>query len=149
MATLHVLKGSNPGAVLPLDNGDKWVMGRNADCHVVINLPSVSREHAIIRLLDGKFYIEDSKSRNGTEVNNQEIKVRTELKHNDRIKICDSMFAFVSPALKMALPRNVFGGPEEDEEDLEEESSSTVEATLTSGSKQMLPRPSRRKSWPF
>ena len=74
MATLHVLKGPNQGAVVPLENGDKWVMGRNADCQIIVNLPSVSREHAIIRQVQGKFYIEDLKSRNGTSVNNHDIK---------------------------------------------------------------------------
>jgi serine phosphatase RsbU (regulator of sigma subunit)/pSer/pThr/pTyr-binding forkhead associated (FHA) protein len=135
MASLHVLKGTNQGAVIPLDNGDKWVLGRNGDCHIVINLPAVSREHAIIRLSQGRFYIEDLKSRNGTAVNNDEIKGRTELKHNDRIKICDSIFAFVSTP-KPELP-DIFKPPRPDE-DHGEESSSTVEATLSSGSKQQL-----------
>ncbi len=138
MASLHVLKGNNPGAVVQLDQGEKWVMGRNADCQVVINMPSVSREHAIIRLVQGKFFIEDLKSRNGTTVNNVEVKARTELSHNDRIKICDSIFAFVSVP-KPELPKDIFGKPtvDEDEED-GEESSSTVEATLSSSSKQVL-----------
>ncbi|HYV36134.1 MAG TPA: SpoIIE family protein phosphatase [Gemmataceae bacterium] len=140
MASLQVVKGSNKGAEVSLEKGDKWVMGRNADCQVVINLPSVSREHAIIRLMQGKFFIEDLKSRNGTTVNNAEIKVRTELNHNDQIKICDSLFTFVCPP-KPALPKEIFGHVVEDEvadTDDGEESSSTVEATIASGSKQVL-----------
>jgi serine phosphatase RsbU (regulator of sigma subunit)/pSer/pThr/pTyr-binding forkhead associated (FHA) protein len=137
MAELHVFKGTNPGAVVPLDNGDKWVMGRNADCQVVINMPSVSREHAIIRKLAGKWYIEDLKSRNGTSVNNQDVKARTELKHNDRIKICDSIYTFVS-APKKELPSHLLGTLADDDVDDEEESSSTVEATISSSSKQVL-----------
>jgi serine phosphatase RsbU (regulator of sigma subunit) len=141
MASLHVLKGNNQGTVLPLDAGDKWVMGRNNDCQVVIALPAVSREHAVIRRLEGKFFIEDLKSRNGTSVNNQDVKAKTELKHNDRIKICDAVFAFVDPA-KPALP-DIFRTPgaatiDQDPEDGGEESSSTVEATLSSISKQNL-----------
>ena len=136
MPTLHVIKGTNPGTVVALENGDKWVMGRNADCQIVINMPSVSREHAIIKLLDGRFFIEDLKSRNGTTVNNQEIKTRTQLNHNDRIKICDSVFAFVSPP-RPELPKTLLGGIAEDE-DAFEESSSTIEATLSTASKQVL-----------
>jgi len=137
-ACLHVLKGSNPGAVIPLASGDKWVMGRNADCHVVINLPSVSREHAIIRRLESKYYIEDLKSRNHTYVNNLEVMVRTELKNNDRIKICDSMFTFVN-APKPELPSYLRGiGADDEDEGQEGESSSTVEATFSASSKQVL-----------
>ena len=137
MASLQVVKGTSPGATVPLEKGEKWVMGRNADCHIVVNLPSVSREHAIIRLVEGKFFIEDLKSRNGTTVNNQEIKGRTELAHNDRIKICDSIFAFFN-APKPPLPKNLFGATSDEEDDEGEESSSTVEATFTASSKQIL-----------
>jgi serine phosphatase RsbU (regulator of sigma subunit)/pSer/pThr/pTyr-binding forkhead associated (FHA) protein len=136
MACLHVLKGGNPGTVVALENGDHWVMGRNADCQVVINLPAVSREHAVIRLVQGKYYIEDLKSRNGTAVNNQEIRGRTELNHNDRIKICDSVFAFVGQAPKPPLPAEL--RPLVASEDEGEESSSTVEATISSSNKQQL-----------
>src|SRR5262245_63525551 len=97
MANLLVLKGTNPGATLPLA-GDKIVLGRNADCGIVINMPAVSREHALIRKIDGNFYIEDLKSRNFTFVNNQKIATRTLLRHNDRIKICESEFLYVDKA---------------------------------------------------
>src|SRR5947209_9498043 len=88
-ATLTILKGANQGVVLPLE-GEKIILGRNADCQVVINVPAVSREHAMIRRIQNKFYIEDLKSRNGTFVNNQEVTARLQLKDNDRIKICDN-----------------------------------------------------------
>jgi serine phosphatase RsbU (regulator of sigma subunit)/pSer/pThr/pTyr-binding forkhead associated (FHA) protein len=136
MASLHVLKGTNQGTVVPLENGDKWVMGRNADCQIVVNLPAVSREHAIIRRVQEKFYIEDLKSRNFTFVNNNKVETRTELNHNDHIKICDNVFAFVN-APKPKLPKDLFGR-DTDEDDEGEESSSTVEATISTGSKQLL-----------
>src|SRR4051794_5881834 len=96
MADLLVLKGTNPnaGVKLPL-SADKITLGRNADCGIVINMPAVSREHALIRRIDGNFYIEDLKSRNFTFVNNQKISTRTLLRHNDRIKICESEFLYV------------------------------------------------------
>jgi serine phosphatase RsbU (regulator of sigma subunit)/pSer/pThr/pTyr-binding forkhead associated (FHA) protein len=136
MPSLHVLKGPNQGTVVPLEAGDKWVMGRNADCNIVINLPAVSREHAMIRLIQGKYYIEDLKSRNKTSVNNVDIAARTVLNHNDRIKICDSIFAFVDQPQKPPLPDELRRLTMADDEP--EESSSTVEATITAGSKQQL-----------
>ena len=80
MASLKFLKGANQGETLTLD-GEKFTLGRNADCQVVLNVPAVSREHALIRRIQGKFHIEDLKSRNGTFVNNQEVTARTLLKH--------------------------------------------------------------------
>ena len=82
MANLLVLKGTNPGATLPLA-GDKIVLGRNADCGIVINMPAVSREHALIRKIQSQFWIEDLKSRNGTQLNNVDVKKSTLLKHNE------------------------------------------------------------------
>jgi len=135
MASLNVLKGPNQGANLPLV-GEKITMGRNAECEVVINLPAVSREHALIRKVQNQFWIEDLKSRNGTQVNNQDIKKSTLLKHNDKIKICDSLFEFQEKIARPPLPSDLTGlRPVEEEE---EESSSTVEATLSHSSKQIL-----------
>src|SRR5947209_4384753 len=113
MASLHILKGANEGTVIPLD-GDRFVLGRNPDCAVVIPVTSVSREHAVILRAQGRYYIEDKQSRNGTFINNQAITGRTPLKNNDRIRICDFLAAFLDT-----------------EEDEEQDSSSTVEAMLS------------------
>src|SRR5439155_10006904 len=123
MASLKVIKGANKGADLPLE-GDQIVLGRNAECQIVVNLPAVSREHAVIKRVQNQFWIEDLKSRNGTQVNSQDIKKSTLLKHNDQIKICDNVFEFQDKR-----PLAEIFGPEEAAE--EEESSSTVEATLS------------------
>lgn len=143
MPSIIFLKGANQGTTLPLE-GERFVMGRNADCHVVLNVPAVSREHAVIRKIQGKYFIEDMKSRNGTFVNNQEVTARTQLKDNDRIKICDNLMAFSDgqgprPALPAEIRRGIADLPEEDDEE-EVASSSTVEATISTGSssKQIL-----------
>jgi phosphoserine phosphatase RsbU/P len=136
MAALRVLKGTSPNSLLQLENSEQWVMGRNADCQIVINLPAVSREHAVIHQQQGKYYIEDLKSRNGTTVNNQEVKARTQLKHNDRIKICDALFEFIDQAQRPPLPQEFLPAAEEEEQS--EESSSTVEATISTASKKLL-----------
>lgn len=134
MATLSFLKGANQGATVELV-GERVVLGRNADCHVVLNVPAVSREHACIRKIQGKFYIEDMKSRNGTFVNNKEVTTRTQLKDNDRIKICDNILAFYEQSPLPALPDHLrTPSPGEDDD----EDSSTVEATLHQTSKQVL-----------
>src|SRR5438105_4372091 len=103
MAVLQVMTGANQGTQIPL-NGDKTVLGRNPDCHVVISGTAVSRAHAHILRVGGKYYIEDIKSRNGTFVNNEQIAGRTALKNNDKIKICDFVCAFFDAPPKAPGP---------------------------------------------
>jgi len=94
MASLMVLKGTNPGQSIALE-GSEFVMGRDPKfCQIHIQNNAVSRQHAKITRVQTVFYIEDLESRNGTWVNNQEIQQRTQLKDNDRIKICDCLFTF-------------------------------------------------------
>jgi pSer/pThr/pTyr-binding forkhead associated (FHA) protein len=75
------------------------------------------------------------KSRNKTFVNNKEVAARTLLKDNDKIKICDNIMAFFEHPPKAPLPEDMRADADviEDEPD-----SSTVEATLSQSSKQVL-----------
>jgi sigma-B regulation protein RsbU (phosphoserine phosphatase) len=125
MAALQILKGPNEGNILSLD-GDKFIMGRNPDCGIVIPVTSVSREHAQILRISGKYFIEDKQSRNGTFVNNQAINSRTALKNNDRIRICDFIACFLDQA------------PSADADDDSDDGPSTVEATLNHTSGMLL-----------
>jgi sigma-B regulation protein RsbU (phosphoserine phosphatase) len=138
MPILQILKGNNEGSSIPLD-GDVFILGRNPSCHVVIAATSVSREHAQIVRIQGRYYIEDKQSRNKTYVNNQEINSRTLLKHNDRIRICDFQAAFLDQ--QPVLPPTILK-EEEDVPDGEEgedpESSSIVEAMLSPTSHMLL-----------
>ena len=58
MPALQILKGNGEGTVVPLE-GERFVLGRNPDCGIVIPVTSVSREHAQILRIQGRFYIED------------------------------------------------------------------------------------------
>ena len=136
MATLTFLKGVNQGTTVPLD-GDRIVLGRQETCSIVLNVPAVSREHAVIRRVQGKFYIEDLKSRNGTCVNTQEVSSAVQLKDNDRIKICDNLITFQEAARKPALPEEMRKGGATIAEE-EDDTSSTVEASMSGSSKQIL-----------
>lgn len=123
MASLHIDKGLNQGQSVPLKD-DRTVLGRNPDCHVVIPVTSVSREHAQILHNQGKFFIEDLQSRNGTFVNDKQISGRTALKNSDKIRICDFQATFID-----APPPDL-----EDEEEDEPDSATTVEAKLSHSS---------------
>jgi serine phosphatase RsbU (regulator of sigma subunit)/pSer/pThr/pTyr-binding forkhead associated (FHA) protein len=126
MPSLHILKGANQGATVPLE-ADRLVIGRNPECDVVIPLTSVSREHAQIVRAQGRYLIEDLQSRNGTFVNNQAIAARTPLNNNDRIRICDFLAVYLDGKQ-----------PDTREDDGGVESSTTVEATLSHNSNLLL-----------
>jgi serine phosphatase RsbU (regulator of sigma subunit)/pSer/pThr/pTyr-binding forkhead associated (FHA) protein len=129
MFTLQVLKGANEGTFIPL-KGERFVLGRNPDCDIVIPVTSVSREHAEITQVGGKFYIRDNNSRNHTYVNNQEVTAQTVLKNNDKIRICDFVAAFIDSA---SAEVELFDSEEE-----ETDSNSTVEAMLSQNSSLLL-----------
>ncbi len=126
MPSLQILKspGAGQGSLVAL-TGD-LVIGREADCGIVIPANSVSRRHAKIVKGQGAYLIEDLESRNGTYVNNQAISSRVALKDNDRIRICDFLAVFKTE-------------PNTGDDDRGNESSSTtVEATLSHKSGNLL-----------
>jgi serine phosphatase RsbU (regulator of sigma subunit)/pSer/pThr/pTyr-binding forkhead associated (FHA) protein len=128
MASLRILKGPNEGTLLSLD-GDRFVLGRNPDCGIVIPITSVSREHAQILRTQGRYFIEDKQSRNGTFVNNQQITARVPLHHNDRVRICDFVAVFLETTAT---------GTDNDDLGEEGEGPSTVEAMLSHSSSMLL-----------
>jgi serine phosphatase RsbU (regulator of sigma subunit)/pSer/pThr/pTyr-binding forkhead associated (FHA) protein len=125
MAKLQILRGGDEGVEVALDK-EVFSLGRNPDCDYVIPITSVSKKHARIVRVEGRFFIEDTQSRNGTYVNNVAISTRTPLKHNDKVRICDLVALFFDPPTGAATPPQ--GRVEEADEP---ESSSTVEATLS------------------
>ena len=96
MARLRVESGSQMGREYDLSDHNSTI-GRNPDCEIVLDEGAVSRTHArITESSDGKtFWIEDLKSRNGTQVNNLAIYDLTPLQNGDSIQICDVALSFV------------------------------------------------------
>jgi serine phosphatase RsbU (regulator of sigma subunit)/pSer/pThr/pTyr-binding forkhead associated (FHA) protein len=132
MPALLIRQGPNAGTSIPL-NQDRFVIGRNPDCGVIIPVTSVSREHATIVRLQGRYFIEDgdgrgNRSRNHTFVNKQKIDARTALRNNDEIRICDFVATFVDPQA---------AGDTEGEADADQ-TTSTVEAVVSGSSNLLL-----------
>src|SRR5216683_7984934 len=135
MASLHVLKGPNQGEKVTLDETN--IIGRDPPkCNIVIPMNAVSREHARIERVGGRYYIEDLKSRNHTYVNNEAVETRVLLRHNDKIRICDFLATFHDDSPLPPLPRELIPAADEDEE--ETGGSTTVEATLSHGTNLQL-----------
>ena len=93
MAVLRVLNGPNPGELLPLE-GASVILGRHPACDIVLESAAVSRQHARILNCDGRFFVEDLHSRNGTLLNGRPVAQRQLLADNDQLGICDLLFAF-------------------------------------------------------
>ena len=90
---LKIIKGANAGKFIPLEN-DRIFFGRHPSCHIVLEDGAVSRQHAQIVESHGSFYIEDLRSRNGTQVNEIDILQPTMLQVGDVVRVCEYEYTF-------------------------------------------------------
>jgi pSer/pThr/pTyr-binding forkhead associated (FHA) protein len=72
-----------PSATPPVDRSDSaaitqgrrtWIVGYDSGCDIRVTEPTVSRMHCKILYVNGKYFIRDLNSTNGTFVNNQQIR---------------------------------------------------------------------------
>jgi DNA-binding winged helix-turn-helix (wHTH) protein len=70
----------------PLSQGAS-IVGRDRECVVRIDSPSVSRRHARIVVTGAKATIEDQGSKNGTSVNGNEVRGPVELEEGAQVRI--------------------------------------------------------------
>ncbi len=63
------------------------LLGRGYDCHVTIEDPLVSRQHARIEVEGDRVTVFDLGSRNGVKVNGAPLHTSQELRHGDRLRI--------------------------------------------------------------
>ncbi len=68
-------------------------IGRSQKCHVVLEDKRSSRKHSLIQQKNGKFYLKDLGSANGTLLNGERVDEQ-ELQSGDAIKIGDTQFTF-------------------------------------------------------
>ncbi|MCX5863631.1 MAG: FHA domain-containing protein [Deltaproteobacteria bacterium] len=67
--------------------GSKLIIGRSPDADVVIDNTAISRHHSSIELRDGRHYLADMKSTNGTTVNGKKIVSKVPVTEKDVIFI--------------------------------------------------------------
>ncbi|HEY5043361.1 MAG TPA: adenylate/guanylate cyclase domain-containing protein [Verrucomicrobiae bacterium] len=87
------------GGQIPLQG--TCTIGRSVENVLAINDAKVSRRHAIIHAQGGEFYLVDLGSRNGTLLNGQRLRIPSQLKDNDVIRICTTSLKFraIVPAM--------------------------------------------------
>jgi pSer/pThr/pTyr-binding forkhead associated (FHA) protein len=73
---------------------DRFIIGRGkSSCDLTISDPNVSRQHAMVELLNGHYYMVDMGSTNGVEFHGQRI-ARKQIAPGDRFRICDHEIIF-------------------------------------------------------
>ena len=70
------------------------ILGRSPECHVTIDDPLVSREHAKIHVEEERVVVKDLGSRNGLKVNGQTVATEQVLHDGDRIRIGNQEVVF-------------------------------------------------------
>jgi hypothetical protein len=77
-----------------LIDGERMIVGSDPDSDVVVGDTSVSRIHAIVHQLNGRWFIEDCGSRNGTVVNGHLVSSLHPLRPNDEIRLGRARLVF-------------------------------------------------------
>lgn len=99
-------KGNSP-LIIPLEKKETLI-GRSKGCNLILQAPSVSRKHSLIKIIAEDVYLEDLGSRNGTYINGVRLECETLLRSADIIRLGEMEFTFQTD-----LPE------EEDEDDSE------------------------------
>ena len=78
----HILEGQDKGLSFELKHGSIYTIGRSPENDIQIRDKNVSRYHLKIQRKEGKYFITDLKSRNGTFINGKDIEPGIELELN-------------------------------------------------------------------
>jgi len=75
-------------------SGERTRIGRSPDCEIFLDDVTVSRNHAVLVERDGRFFVEDQGSLNGTFVNRRRID-NAPLENGDEVQIGKYRLTFV------------------------------------------------------
>jgi pSer/pThr/pTyr-binding forkhead associated (FHA) protein len=70
----------------------QFLVGRDPQCHLRPASALISKRHCALLQRDGKVFVRDFDSTNGTAVNDQPVKGEVELHHDDQLKIGPLLF---------------------------------------------------------
>lgn len=83
--TLRVTQGKQAGLTMGL--GQSLVIGRSADCQLILDDDYVSTRHARLYATPRGYWVEDLGSTNGTYVNDERISSPVEFSRDDTLRI--------------------------------------------------------------
>jgi len=91
---LHVLQGPERGKKFELPRNEPQLIGRSSEA-LPITDSTVSRRHAELTPDDGKWFLRDLESANGTFVNGQRIAGRVQLSPGDQVRCGSTLMVFM------------------------------------------------------
>jgi predicted component of type VI protein secretion system len=83
---LKVLEGNQAGSEVVV-RGPKFIVGRDADCHLRPRSDLISRHHCVLIVEQGYAGVRDFNSKNGTFVNGEKVTGECQLKTGDELMI--------------------------------------------------------------
>lgn len=90
--SLEVLTpGKGQGKHIPITL-PQFLIGRDPQCHLRPVSAAVSKRHCAIMLRNGKIFVRDFESTNGTFINDEAVKGERELRDRDRLKVGPLLF---------------------------------------------------------
>jgi predicted component of type VI protein secretion system len=92
LSLVVLTSGKQEGKVLEVKL-TQFVIGRDPQCHLRPASPMISKRHCAVIQRDGKVFLRDFGSTNGSFVNDERVQGEVELKHDDRMKVGPLLFA--------------------------------------------------------
>jgi pSer/pThr/pTyr-binding forkhead associated (FHA) protein len=86
LSLLVLTSGKQQGKMLEIKL-PQFLVGRDPQCHLRPASPLISKRHCAILQRDGKVFVRDFGSTNGTLVNDERVEGERELHHDDQLKI--------------------------------------------------------------
>jgi len=83
--------GKSEGKVIPVTLS-QFVIGRDPQCHLRPASAVISKRHCALLVRDGKIFLRDFDSTNGTFINDEPVKGEVEVHHDDRLKVGPLLF---------------------------------------------------------
>lgn len=90
-----VVNGNAPGTRIVIPHG-KAMIGREENCRIRLDAPGVSRRHAEVTSLDGRTFLADRASRNGSWVNGRPVTSPMELASGDLVQFGEVRLRFLA-----------------------------------------------------
>ena len=82
-------------------------IGRADTCTICVNTDQVSRKHATVQAVLGKYYVVDMRSTNGTFVNEQKVE-RAKLLDGDQIRVGKRLLKYTESHVEQRYSEHVF-----------------------------------------
>jgi diguanylate cyclase (GGDEF)-like protein len=103
---LVIISGDDMGRRFELGK-EEVSIGRGDNCTICVNTDQVSRKHATVQAILGKYYIIDLRSTNGTFINEQKVE-RAKLMDGDQIRVGKTVLKYTESRVEQRYFEHVF-----------------------------------------